>query len=71
MSYNHDVPGVVGAMGALLGDNGINIAGLELGRENVSGRAISFIRVDDAVPKEVLDKFRALPEVISTTAVKL
>lgn len=71
VSYNHDVPGVVGAMGGLLGDNGINIAGLELGRENVSGRAISFIRVDDAVPKEVLDKFRALPEVISTTAVKL
>ena len=71
VSYNHDVPGVVGAMGSLLGDNGINIAGLELGREKVGGRAISFIRVDKPVPKEVLDKFRALPEVISTTAVKL
>ena len=41
------------------------------GREKVGGRAISFIRVDKPVPKEVLDKFRALPEVISTTAVKL
>ena len=71
VSYNHDVPGVVGAMGSLLGDNGINIAGLELGREKVGGRAISFIRVDKPVPKEVLDKFRALPEVISTTAVRL
>ena len=71
VSYNHDVPGVVGALGSLLGDNGINIAGLELGREKAGGRAISFIHVDNPVPKEVLDKFRALPEVISTTAVKL
>ncbi len=71
VSYNHDVPGVVGAMGALLGDNGINIAGLELGREKAGGRAISFIRVDNAVPRDVLDKFRALPQVISTTAVRL
>ncbi len=71
VSYNHDVPGVVGAMGALLGDSGINIAGLELGREKVGGRAISFIRVDNPVPREVLERFRALPEVISTTAVKL
>ncbi len=71
VSYNHDVPGVVGALGSLLGDSGINIAGLELGREKVGGRAISFIHVDNPVPKEVLDKFRALPEVISTTAVKL
>ena len=71
VSYNRDVPGVVGALGSLLGDNGINIAGLELGREQAGGRAISFIHVDNAVPKEVMDKFRALPEVISSTAVKL
>ena len=71
VSYNHDVPGVVGALGSLLGDNGINIAGLELGRQQAGGHAISFIHVDNPVPREVLDKFRALPEVISTTAVKL
>lgn len=71
VSYNHDVPGVVGTLGSLLGDSGINIAGLELGREQAGGRAISFIHVDKPVPREVLDRFRALPEVISTTAVKL
>ena len=58
---NHDVPGVVGAMGALLGDNGINIAGLELGREKGRRPRISFIRVDNPVPREVLDRFRRCP----------
>lgn len=71
VSYNRDVPGVVGALGTLLGENGINIAGLELGREEVGGQAISFIHVDNPVPKEVLDKLRALPNVISTLVVKL
>ena len=71
VSHNHDVPGVVGAVGTLLGKNGINIAGLELGREKVGGAAISFIHVDNPVPREVLDKLRALPEIISTLAVKL
>ena len=34
-AHNRDVPGVVGRVGTLLGENGINIAGLELGREQV------------------------------------
>ena len=71
ISYNRDVPGVVGALGSLLGENGINIAGLELGREEVGGQAISFIHVDNPVPKEVMGKIRALPNVISTVVVKL
>jgi D-3-phosphoglycerate dehydrogenase / 2-oxoglutarate reductase len=71
ISYNRDVPGVVGALGSLLGENGINIAGLELGREEMGGKAISFIHVDNPVPKEVMEKIRALANVISTVVVKL
>lgn len=71
ISYNRDVPGVVGALGSLLGNNGINIAGLELGREKVGGKAISFIHVDEPVPKHVLEQLRALPHVISAQVVKL
>ena len=50
---NRDVPGVVGAVGSLLGQRGINIAGLELGRERVGGMAISLIHVDGQVPREI------------------
>jgi len=69
--HNRDVPGVVGAVGTLLGEKGINIAGLELGREKVGGMAISLIHVDGAVPKEALEALRRLPAIISAQLVKL
>ena len=69
--HNRDVPGVVGAVGTLLGQKGINIAGMELGREKVGGMAISFIHVDDAVPKEALAALRKLPNIVTAQLVKL
>ncbi len=68
---NQDVPGVVGAVGTLLGERGINIAGLELGREKVGGMAISLVHVDESVPKNVLDALRRLPNIISAQMVSL
>ena len=69
--HNRDVPGVVGAVGTLLGRKGINIAGMELGREKVGGMAISCIHVDDAVPKDTLDALRSLPSIVTAVLVKL
>ena len=69
--HNRDVPGVVGAVGTLLGANGINIAGMELGRSEKGGNAISFIHVDDAVSRKALAELRALPQIVSAEQVKL
>lgn len=69
--HNRDVPGVIGAVGTLLGQKGINIAGLELGREKVGGMAISFFHVDDVVPKETLEALRNLPSIVTAELVKL
>ena len=69
--HNRDVPGVVGAVGTLLGEKGINIAGMELGRQKVGGMAISCIHIDDAAPKETLDALRSLPSIVSAELVKL
>jgi D-3-phosphoglycerate dehydrogenase len=71
MLNNRDVPGVVGRVGTLLGARGINIAGLELGRERIGGRAISFFHVDDAVPEKVLEELRQSPDIISAQLLKL
>jgi D-3-phosphoglycerate dehydrogenase len=71
MLHNRDVPGVVGRVGTLLGERGINIAGIELGREHVGGRALSLIHVDEAVPREVLDELRTLPQIISAQQLRL
>jgi len=68
---NRDVPGVVGTVGTLLGKNGINIAGMELGRTDKGGNAISFIHVDDAVSKKALQELRDRPEIVSAVQVKL
>jgi len=71
MLNNRDVPGVVGRVGSLLGAHGINIAGLELGREHVGGRAISFFHVDEPVPEAVLDELRRSPEIMSAQLLRL
>jgi len=69
--HNRDVPGVVGAVGTLLGKHQINIAAMELGREKVGGMAISLFHVDDAIPKETLNALRSLPHIVTAQLVKL
>jgi len=71
MLHNRDVPGVVGRVGTLLGERGINIAGIELGRERVGGMALSLIHVDEPVKPEVLDELRGLPQIVSAQVLSL
>ena len=71
MLNNRDVPGVVGAVGMLLGEAGINIAGLQLGREKVGGMALSLVHVDERIPAPVLDRLRRLPNIVSADLLEL
>jgi D-3-phosphoglycerate dehydrogenase len=64
MMNNEDVPGVVGRVGTYLGENQINIAGLQLGREKIGGTAISLINVDQEVPPEVIEGMKQLPAIM-------
>ncbi len=68
---NRDVPGVVGRVGTLLGRNQVNIAGLQLGREKIGGRAVSLFQVDEAVPESVLEELRQAPEILSARLIRL
>ncbi|SBW28043.1 phosphoglycerate dehydrogenase [Protofrankia symbiont of Coriaria ruscifolia] len=49
-----DRPGVVGAVGALLGEAQINIAGAQVSRRKAGGEALISLALDDAVPQDVL-----------------
>jgi D-3-phosphoglycerate dehydrogenase len=71
MLHNRDVPGVVGAVGTLLGQAGINIAGLELGRDRVGGMALSLVEIDGPVAGSVLDKLKTIPAITSAALIKL
>jgi D-3-phosphoglycerate dehydrogenase len=68
---NQDVPGVVGRIGTLCGRYGINIAGMQLGRERRGGRAVSILNLDDPMPPAALDEIRAMPDIVVARLVKL
>ncbi|MBX3176620.1 MAG: phosphoglycerate dehydrogenase [Candidatus Hydrogenedentes bacterium] len=68
---NDDVPQVIGRVCLTLGENGINIANLSLGREARGGRALTVLNVDEAVTEAVLESVRAIPHVIEARVVTL
>ncbi len=49
-----DRPGVIGVVGQVLGDAGINIAGMQVGRDERGGAAVVALTVDSAIPAGVL-----------------
>jgi len=61
---NADKPGFIGRFGTVLGDAGVNIATLNLGRDRPGGDAICIVAVDEPVAEEVLLRVRALPQVV-------
>jgi D-3-phosphoglycerate dehydrogenase len=68
---NLDVPGVIGRIGTLLGRHNVNIAGMQLGRKQRGGRAISAVNVDDLIPPPVLEEIRRLPNIVFAKVVRL
>ena len=55
---NEDVPGIIGALGNTMGENGVNIANFTLGRASAKGEAIALLYVDSEVPASVIGKLR-------------
>jgi D-3-phosphoglycerate dehydrogenase len=66
---NHDVPGVIGHVGTVLGRNQINIANFSLGRRDEPLRpgepleAVAVVSTDAAVPESVLAQLLQNPAV--------
>jgi len=74
---NRDVPGVIGKVGTILGEESINIADFSLGRRSAEGEsgqareAIAVVHVDGTVPETVLGKLRGIAAVKTAKAVRL
>ena len=68
---NRDVPGVIGAVGSLLGKEGINIGEYHQARLEAGGEAMAAITIDGKVGNNVLDHLRALPDIIDVRQVQL
>jgi D-3-phosphoglycerate dehydrogenase len=69
--HHNDRPGVIGRVGTILGDNGVNIATMQVGRRDVGGEAIMMLSVDKPVTAELLDTLGELAEIKSVTQIEL
>lgn len=49
-----DRPGIVGLIGGVLGERGINIASMQVGRREAGGEALMVMGVDSGVPADVV-----------------
>jgi D-3-phosphoglycerate dehydrogenase len=61
---NADKPGFIGKFGGLMGEAGVNIATMNLGRDRPGGDAICVVAVDEQINDAVFAKVKALPQVI-------
>ncbi|MFL5911685.1 MAG: phosphoglycerate dehydrogenase [Gaiellaceae bacterium] len=67
---NHDVPGVIGRVGTLLGDAGVNIAEYHQARLAQGGEALAAISVDGGAGPDIRRKLLELPDVVTATVVR-
>lgn len=68
---NHDVPGIVGQIGTILGRNNINIAGMTLGRNKTGGEAKTLLNVDSPVNDSVIQELKQAKNIIDAKLIKL
>ncbi|MCB0901067.1 MAG: ACT domain-containing protein, partial [Actinobacteria bacterium] len=66
-----DKPGVVGVVGQVLGDAGINIANMQVGRDAAGGLALIALTVDSAVDQPTVDAIAARIAAESGAAIDL
>lgn len=68
---NKDIPGVIGHIGTLLGNENVNIASMQVGRRNIGEEALMLLNVDNNVSNETLKKVKTIDNVLSSKKVRL
>jgi D-3-phosphoglycerate dehydrogenase len=71
---NLDVPGVIGKIGTILGEHGVNIANFALGRERAGAKpvkALAVVQVDAPVSNTVLEALGTIEALLEAKPVQL
>lgn len=68
---NQDRPGVIGSVGTLLGNQGINVSRMQVGLDEKSGQALALWNVTSTVGPDALDELRGIDHVSSVNALRL
>ncbi len=61
---NEDIPGIIGKVASILGENNINIATMHWGRKIDSHKAQSFISIDEPISDAIVNQLREIPGVL-------
>ena len=71
MCENRDRPGMIGAIGTMLGDFNVNISFMNVGRHTARGRALMVLMLDEALSPEQLKKLQSIPDIYTPKLVRL
>ncbi len=66
-----DKPGVIGKVGTILGNNNVNIASMQVGRQEIGGEAVMVLQVDNMVTDAVLQELENIEAILSTCFVEI
>jgi D-3-phosphoglycerate dehydrogenase len=68
---NHDVPGIVGQIGTVLGAHAVNIANMSLSRDHRGGEVLTVLNLDSVPDETILESILANPNIRSAKVVRL
>jgi D-3-phosphoglycerate dehydrogenase len=68
---NTDRPGLVGRVGTLLGQHGVNIATMSLSRNEAGGAALTVLNLDTAPSEQLLRDIRESEDIQSAQVIQL
>ncbi len=66
-----DIPGSIGAIGTKLGEHEVNIGIMQVGRDEVGGRAIMILTLDKEIPAETIKEIQSLDNVYDAIGLDL
>lgn len=66
-TVNKDMPGIIGAFGMAMADEGINIANFILGRTKPGGVAVALLELDKKIGEKILERIKSVPHVLEVT----
>lgn len=69
--HHRDVPGIIGAVGTVLGSHCVNIAQMAVGRANPGGEAVGVLNLDSAPDDAALQEVLAHPDITDVHVVRL
>ncbi len=68
---HRDVPGIIGRVGTVFGQNKINIAQMAVGRAGPGGEAIGVLNLDQQPTPAALAEVQAVPDILSAMVIRL